>query len=247
VYVKFPNGTERYSPGGFGCFEEDWPCEWWYEPDYPGELEGWYILGYMGHDDPAWPSNSTWWINYTAGSYLTINYNAEPDPRPYYIEFEGDYADFLVLGDPVNTSWHEVYPWYCHSWNVTAFDDTDSSDDITVGDTLTLNSTDGLVRDYRVDALSTDIEVLKKPCVQDRVPGDPFYTDPVIVEIVGLPHPERPMSPWYGSNYPVPLPNAVENSAFQAIPEFNNLFATLLLLLSATMAIVTTRKLPKEN
>jgi len=246
VYVKFPNGTERSSPGGFGCFQTEPPCEWWFEPDYPCELEGWYVLGYMGHDDPAWPVNSTWWINYTAGSYLTIDYSAEPDPRPYYVEFEGDYADFLVLSDPTNTSWHEVYPRYCVTWNLIAFDDADSSGTISIGDVITLNSTDGLVRDYEVDALSTDIKVILKPCVQDLVPGDYYYTDSIIVDIAGFAHPERLYSPWFGRNCVIRLPNAVDNSTFQAIPEFSGLLAMLPLLLAA-VAIVATKKFPKKK
>jgi len=244
VYVDMHNGTARY--GRNLGYENEVPSEWWYDPDWPWELEGWWALGFY-QGNWTWPDGSEWWINYTAASYLTIDYNADPDPKPYYVEFEGDYTDFLALGDPVNTSWHEIYPWYCHSWNVTVFDDVDSSSDATIGDVLTLNRTDGFTQDYRIDAISTDIQVIRKPCVQDEDPSDPFYTDPVIVEIVGIPHPERPMSPWYGSSCSVPLPNAVENGAFQAIPELNSLFLMLLLLLSATVAIVTTRKLPKEK
>ena len=208
VYVDFLNGTERYAIGGFGCFESPPPCEWWYEPDYPNELEGWWALdfGYPGLE--AWPVGTYYWINYTAGSYLTIDYNAEPDPRPYYVEFEGTYEDFLALtGDPNCTYWHEVYPTYSNTWHCT------STDPIVVSNYMTLEL-NGMIRDYHIDAISTDIEVIQKPCVQAIVPGEKYYTDPIYVDIAGYPHPERAMSPWFNRTYGIPLPNEVEDATY---------------------------------
>jgi hypothetical protein len=249
VYVDMHNGTARYA-NNYGYAMEP-PSEWWFDPDWTWELEGWWALGYYCPDTYCWPVNSTWWVNYTAASYLTIDYNADADTRPYYLEFEGTYADFLALvsppgGDPLDTLWHEFYPQYCKTWNLTAWTDADTSDTITPGDMITLNSS-GMIRDYQVDAVSTDIEVIEKPCVQDEDPAEPYYTDPVIVDIAGFPHPERPMSPWYGCNCPVPLPNSVENSSFQAIPEFNGITMMLLFLMLATIAIGMTRKLSKKK
>jgi len=202
------------------------------------ELEGWWALGYYA-GPWNWPANSTWWINYTAASYLTIDYFAEPDPRPYYLEFDGTLDEFAALTDPYCTDWHEVYPDYSNMWHCI------SHDTIAVGNDMTLNFS-GLIRDYHINDISIDIEVIRKPCVQDKVPGDYYYTAPVIVEISGFAHPERPYSPWYWRNDPVRIPNNVENSTFKAIPEFNGLLVLLPLLL-ATVAVVARRKLSKKK
>ncbi len=78
VYVDMNNGTARPSPNA--GYAGDWTQgEWWYDPDWTWELEGWWALGYF----PGpwnWPAGSDWWINYTAASYLTIDYNAGPAP-----------------------------------------------------------------------------------------------------------------------------------------------------------------------
>jgi hypothetical protein len=71
VYVKFPNGTERLARND--GYQMPPPSEWWYEPDWPWELEGWWALGYF-QGLWTWPAGSEWWINYTAASYVTINY-----------------------------------------------------------------------------------------------------------------------------------------------------------------------------
>jgi hypothetical protein len=241
VYVDFHNGTApHYSPGGFGCFETEGPgCEWWYEPDFPGELEGWYALGYFV-TPYAWPAGSEWWINYTAASYLTIEYNAEPDPEPYYMEYNGSIDDFYAIqAAPNGTLWTEAYPDYNNIWQI---NDTDA---VEIGNELSMVQ-GTLLRDFIVDDISIDIQVIREPCVQDFDTAGEYYCNPVIVEIAGYPHPERDFSPWFGRNAPVRLPNTVENGTFQAIPEFNGLFVLISLMLT-TLAIVVTRKLHKKK
>lgn len=76
VYVKFPNGTERFARN-YG-FEAPPPSEWWFDPDWPWELAGWWAFGYFP-GSWNWPPGSEWWINYTAASYLTIDYTRAPD------------------------------------------------------------------------------------------------------------------------------------------------------------------------
>lgn len=73
VYVKFPNGTERFARN-YGYMMPP-PSEWWFDPDWPWELAQWYVCGHS-----IWPAGSEWWVNYTAASYLTIDYNAFAPP-----------------------------------------------------------------------------------------------------------------------------------------------------------------------
>lgn len=80
VYVWFPNGTERYAMNyGFET-EGPPPSEWWYEPDWPYELESWWTTA----DDNApwmatyaWPLGTHFWVNYTAASKIKISYNVQ--------------------------------------------------------------------------------------------------------------------------------------------------------------------------
>jgi hypothetical protein len=97
VFVDMNNGTARFGRNlGYAVPP---PSEWWYDPDWPWELEGWWALGYF----PGafnWPPGSDWWINYTAASYLNVNYNVEP--VAVFVDYDGSYADFLAVTDP----WH---------------------------------------------------------------------------------------------------------------------------------------------
>jgi len=206
VYVKFPNGTERGTTGGFGCFETGPPCEWWFEPDYPNELEGWWVLDWDWMPF-SWPTNTSYWINYTAGSYLTIDYNAVPPPIPYYLEFDGTLDEFEAITDPNCTWWHEVYPDYSNMWHCI------STDTIEVCHNITLEF-DGLIREFHIAKISTDILVIQKRFVQDKVPTDPYYLDYIMADIAGYPHPDRDFSPWYSSPYAIALPNEVEDAMY---------------------------------
>jgi len=211
-YVVFPNGTSRYA-NNYG-FEEGPPAEWWFEPDFPYELESWWATGYMNASAPyTWPDGTEIYVNYTAPAFIYVDYNAPPDPLPYFMEWTGDYADFLTIADPTGTSWHQVYPSYSKTWDAIAWNDADSSGDLTVGDTVTMNLT-GAIRPFNVTGISTDIKVIQKPCVQDVDTTALYYCDPRIVDIAGYPHPDRPMSPWFGRDYGIPLPNAVENANY---------------------------------
>lgn len=83
VYVKFPNGTERFARNcGYAALP---PGEWWYDPDWPWELERWSL-------PPPWdwPEGSEWWVNYTAASYLTV--------------------DYIAIGPPVVNATVDIYP-----------------------------------------------------------------------------------------------------------------------------------------
>ena len=74
VYVKFPNGTERFARN-YGYMAPP-PSEWWYDPDWPWEFERWPVfLLFLD-----WPAGSEWWVNYTAASYLTVDYTAIAPP-----------------------------------------------------------------------------------------------------------------------------------------------------------------------
>jgi hypothetical protein len=224
VWLDFNNGTTRYAENaGYmsatGDYEGAMPAgaEWWYDPDFPSELESWWATGFApypsGPFDWMWPDATDIYLNYTAPAQIEIDYLGVPDPLPYFMEWTGDYADFVALADPFNTTWHQVYPSYSKMWNATAWIDNDNSTDLTVGDTVTMDLA-GVIRDFNVTGVSTDIKVIQKPCVQDVDTTAAYYCDPRIVDIAGFPHPDRPMTPWFGRDYGIPLPNAVENADF---------------------------------
>jgi len=234
VYIVMPNGTSRYANGGI--FEEGPPSdangnnEWWYESWFPYELESWWATGYYPDPQWTWPDGTEVFVNYSAPAFVHIEYNAKPDTQPYFMEWQGDYSEFLALSDLTNTTWMQIHPTYNKIWNVTAWEDVDSSGNLTTGDKLTM-TLDTLEAVFEFQGKSTDIKAIELPCVQDVDPNAQFYTNPLIVSIAGFPHPDRLMSPWFGSSYAIPLPNEVENSEFEAIPEFTNLLVALFVTL----------------
>jgi hypothetical protein len=156
-----------------------------------------------------WPDGSEWWINYTAASYLTIDYNAEPDPLPYYMEFIGTIDEFYAIQSAPNaTFWEEAYPDYANIWQIL---DTDA---VEIGNTISMVREDLLARDFTIDGIAIDLRLCKKPSVQSIDKLQDYYNDPVIVDIAGFPHPERAYSPWFNRDYPFPLPNEVENAMY---------------------------------
>jgi hypothetical protein len=213
VYIIMPNGTERYARNN--GFEKPPPAEWWYEPDFPYELESWWATGYFV-GPYTWPDGTEIYVNYTAAAFIHVDYNAIPDTRPYYVEFDGTYADFLALGNPVGTIWKEIYPNTLHTWNCTGWTDSDSNGKITVGDYLTLKEPSVGVRDYLVDRVATDIVVDQVSVICDKDPSHPFYNVEPIVDVAGYPHPDHLWCPWHGSDSSVPLPCAVTSATFEA-------------------------------
>ena len=179
--------------------------DWWYDPDWPWELEGWYELGYF---PGGWPAGSEWWINYTACSYMTVDWNT--DPTSAYVEFDGSYADFLALCNPINTTWNERYPksWQSYTWEY--FTDLDNSTCMTVGDLLIAP---GNVI-YQLDGVGTDLITLRKPWIVMEFP-ETFFGMAPIVEIAGFPRPDKLWSPWLEHPWAVKLPHVVENAIYE--------------------------------
>ncbi len=207
VRVHFPNCTTRM--GRNTGYAKPPPSEWWYDPDWAWELEGWWALGYFG-GPCTWPDGSEWWINYTAASYLTIDYMADPDPRYYFMEFEGSYDDFFTTTEWNCTQWHEIYPWYSRNWHL-----DEGVVDICEQIWMTLKGTTTR-REYHINDISTDIWLTLKPCVCGRDLACQFYCWKRIVEVAGFPHPERDYCPWHSQDSSVPLPHKVESATFEA-------------------------------
>jgi hypothetical protein len=204
VYVDMNNGTARF--GRNNGYAAGPPGEWWYDPDWAWELEGWWALGYFGGPE-TWAPGSEWWINYTAASYLTVDYNT--DPTTAFMDFDGTYADFLAnaIPNPVNTTWNEVYPNSLNSYTFDAWVDDDTSGDLTPGDFLS----QGPVL-YRIDGIGTDIASGRKDWICMDDPGDRYFGVAPIVGLAGFPQPEADYCPWHMKPYSVPLPHVVENA-----------------------------------
>lgn len=74
VFVDMNNGTARF--GRNWGYAVPLPSEWWYDPDWPWEIMLWQLLDLCIDLPSDWPAGSEWWVNYTAASYLTVDYNA---------------------------------------------------------------------------------------------------------------------------------------------------------------------------
>jgi hypothetical protein len=91
-----------------------------------------------------------------------------------YVEFSGSFQDF-PFNDPVNTTWHEVYPEYGNWFNLTFWSDTDLTGNLTSSDQITLENENAT--EWHVDAVKTDLLVTfeKYPDFGD---APDFYNDP---------------------------------------------------------------------
>ena len=78
VWVDMNNGTTRF--GRNWGYAVPPPSEWFYDPDWPRELTLWQLIDYCLGCPGDWPPGSEWWINYTAASYLTVNYDTPTLP-----------------------------------------------------------------------------------------------------------------------------------------------------------------------
>jgi hypothetical protein len=213
VWIEMPNGTDRYALN-LGAYAPP-PSEYWYDDWFPYELESYWATGY--YPGPwVWPDGTDVYINYTAAAFVTIDYNAFADPTLRYIEFNGSYADFLTaLGAPTLSEWEEAYPVSVRDYLCTGYDDNDVSSDLSIGDVIYTNDTEGQ-RSYIVNDITTDLVASRKPWVCENDPGDRYFGFAPIVTVAGYPHPERDMCPWHGADFSISLPHAVENGEYCA-------------------------------
>jgi hypothetical protein len=223
VWIDMHNGTARYAYNS--GYHSDVPSpkhkpmpaggEWWFDDDYPWELESWWATGYCDANLPInpWPTGTDIYVNYTAVPTITIDYKAPPDTAKYFMQWPGTYESFLTILDPTNTTWTQIYGAYNKVWNITAWVDNDYDARLSNGDELTM-VLGGLEAVFTVDSRDTQIRALEYPCVQDIDPLGMYYTNRRYVEVAGFPHPERPQSPWFGRDFGIPLPVEVENAFF---------------------------------
>jgi hypothetical protein len=220
VWIDMRNGTTRFARNN--GYAESPPSEWWFDPDFPFELESWWATGYM---DPTasytWPigdeTNGTiFMVNYTAPAFIYVDYDAFPDPATRYVEYYGSYADFqAALSNPVSSHWNETVPRSWRTYTVVDLADSDTSGDLTPGDYIDVIEEAGN-RTYLVNAVSTDLGAQRKPWIVEENPRDPFFGVAPIVNIAGFPHPDRAYSPWYSHDYGGPLPHRIENATYTA-------------------------------
>lgn len=83
--------------------------------------------------------------------------------EPMYVELEGGY-DPAALTDPIGTQWHEIYPNFCTSYNLTDWDDTNVSGNLTVCDYILLvDKESGNYTSWHVEDIAVDIAVSREP------------------------------------------------------------------------------------
>jgi hypothetical protein len=214
VWLDFNNVslTNRYAINNGYCMGP--PSEYWFDPDFPYELESYWATGY--YPGPwVWPDGTDIYINYSVPAFVTIDYNAFPDPEPYYFELDGTYADFLAaLADPVGTHWDEIYPSTLLTGDFMEWSDEDTSGDITIGDYITMESHIGN-RTYLVNGVSTDLIVDQIREICDDDPAHKYYGLEPIVEVAGFPQPDMSICPWHGEDSSVGLPHVVEDGTFE--------------------------------
>jgi len=165
VTVHFPNCTTR--PARNCGYQQPPPCEWWYDPDFPWELEGWWALGY--YPGPwNWHACSELWINYTAASYLTVDYLADAQAVAVIESFATD--NFGNVVENVDMSFYtdfgaitligEVVPGL---YTATLIADDWGNATITVTDTKS-----GVFNNTQVEFLSAYLDMVPGPFMSEN-------------------------------------------------------------------------------
>jgi len=85
-----------------------------------------------------------------------------PPGEPMYIEHEGGY-DLGILTDPIGTQWHEIYPNFCTSYNLTDWDDNGNSTLDYCDYVLLVDKGSGNVTWWHVKDVAIDIVVCREP------------------------------------------------------------------------------------
>ena len=212
VYVWMTNGTAR--PALNNGYAAGPPGEWWYDPDWTWELEGWWALGYF----PGawnWPAGSAWAINYTAASTLTVNFVTEPE-GPYFLEYSSTYPDFLAaLAAPNGTMWDEVYIKNWQDHQIVEWTDVNTNTLLDTGDLITTLMGVNYMHFEVVDP-AVKLETSRKPwiCTDDYT--DLYFGMAPIVQLAAFPQPDQDNCPWHNKGYSVPLPHVVEDGLYTA-------------------------------
>jgi hypothetical protein len=82
--------------------------------------------------------------------------------EPMYVELEGGY-DPAALTDPIGTQWHEIYPNFCTSYNLTAWDDNGNVTLDFCDYILLMDKESGNVTSWHVEDVAIDIVVCREP------------------------------------------------------------------------------------
>ncbi|MGB9134565.1 MAG: hypothetical protein WCC63_03120, partial [Candidatus Bathyarchaeia archaeon] len=177
--------------------------------------ESWWATGYL--PGPwVWPDGTEIYLNYTAASYLTIDYMTEPEGIPRFLEYSGSYSEFqAIISAPNGTMWDEVYlkDWLDHQ--IVAWDDVNTNSLLDTGDIITTKSGVNFYT-FEVNDLATDISTARKPWICERDPADLYFGWAPIVQVAGFPQPDADYCPWHTAEYSVPLPHKVQNGMYTA-------------------------------
>jgi len=95
--------------------------------------------------------------------------------EPMYIELEGGY-DPAALTDPIGTQWHDVYPNFYTSYNLTAWDNTGNSTLDFCDYILLIDKESGNVTSWHVEDVAIDIVVTPEP---PPVGGEAYPVDKI--------------------------------------------------------------------
>jgi len=206
-YITAYNSTHTWNLNGTDGHDYTWwNCDdWWYLEAVPGLARGDMLKAY-----------------YYASSTLEVNYKTIEDDPDRYIEFDGEYDDWLAsLSGPVCSNYSEIWPDSVRSpYHVIGWLDMDTSGNLTDNDKLIMEYTrTGGIGRYLVNGIATDMRIARIFCICARDTGDAFYGDRIKAWVAGVGHPERDMCPWHNADYIVYLPHVVENGLFTAAVE----------------------------
>ncbi len=113
---------------------------------------------------------------------ITVTEKVDPPPPPLYLDYTGENIEDGLF-NPSLQPWHEVWPQFCQLYNAVDWLDTNGDGRLSASDQIFLeNKETGEVREYHVDAVSTDIEIIREdpPLGCGTCPWDTFPVDGVV-------------------------------------------------------------------
>jgi hypothetical protein len=150
---------------GLYVFDRSHPVSTWWHELYPYFCRNWHLTSWedtdgnclLGYCDQIDMTNEEGWVEWFHVENLTVTIQLTSywDGRVHYLEFR-DGIDKFDPANPMCTWWHEVYPDFCHMWQLTSWEDSYM---LSPSDQIDMMDITEKIQWYHVDQITVTLQV----------------------------------------------------------------------------------------